>query len=251
MVDLAGLSIINTRPRARAEQLQSALVAAGARVHLLPLLEIQPLPLTDEQRQWLLDLDRYRWVFVVSPTAAELGLRLLSDYWPQWPVDIQWLAVGESTADVLRRALLDPIIPSEENSEGILRLPVFQQLQRGDRLLVLRGEGGRNVVRDSLQTQGVRVDYLNLYQRRLPEKTTSEWQSIKSNGMPDAVILTSGEALNHWLTVAGVDAAQIMAVVISTRLAALAKSAGVKTCIIAASTRSDDVINALTTWRNA
>jgi uroporphyrinogen-III synthase len=251
MVDLAGLSIINTRPVARAGQLQSALVAAGAVVYSLPLLEIRPVALAEEQRQWLLDLDRYRWVFVVSPTAAELGLQLLSDYWPQWPVDVEWLAVGESTAEVLRQALLNPIVPAEESSEGLLRLPVFQQLRSGDRLLVLRGEGGRNVVRDSLQTQGVRVDYLNLYQRWLPEGSDGHWQTIKAHGLPDAVILTSGETLNSWLALAGDVAADILAVVISPRLAALARNAGLKTCIIAASTRSDDIIDALSTWHNS
>lgn len=251
MLELSGLSIVNTRPLARAEQLQSALLATGATVYQLPLLETFPLVLSAEQRQWLLDLDHYRWVFVVSPTAAELGLQQLSDYWPQWPMAVEWLAVGESTAAILRRAHLEPMVPVEENSEGLLRLPVFDQLQRGDRLLVLRGEGGRNLVRDSLQTQGVRVDYLNLYQRQLPEASANNWQTIKARGVPDAVILTSGETLTHWLALVGADAVDIVTVVISERLAVLARNAGLKTCIIAASTRADDIITALSTWRNS
>ena len=65
----------------------------------------------------------------------------------------------------------------------------FQQLQ-GDRLLVLRGEGGRNLVREHLTTQGVRVDYIELYRRQLPAQTASLWQQIAMiDGLPDVVIL--------------------------------------------------------------
>ena len=252
MADLLGLNVLNTRPLARAVSLQNALLATGARVQQLPLLEIDALPLTAEAQQWLRDLDRYRWVFVVSPTAAELGLQHLADYWPQWPLDVQWLAVGDSTAQVLRQHLLSPMIPDEETSEGLLRLPIFQQLHRGDRLLVLRGEGGRNLVREHLITQGVRVDYIELYRRQLPTQTASLWQQIAMmDGLPDVVILTSGESLQHWLTIAGAAAKTIIPLVISPRLAILAENAGLKTCIIAKSSRANDIIDALITWRNS
>lgn len=251
MVDLSGLVIVNTRPANRAQALTTELVATGATVAALPLLEIQPLALTAEQRQWLIDIDYYRWVFVVSPTAAELGLAHLGNYWPQWPIDLHWLAVGETTAEVLRHALLEPIVPAEESSEGLLKLPVLQQLQQGDRLLVWRGEGGRNLVRDNLQKQGVRVDYLNLYQRQLPANSHHQWLLLRAQQLPDVVILTSGEALNHWLTLVGDDAAHIAAVVVSPRLAVLAQNAGLKTCIIAASTRGHDIIEAIGTWQNS
>jgi uroporphyrinogen-III synthase len=252
MVDLSGINVINTRPLARADALQTALLATGAIVAQLPLLETETLALSAEARQSLLDLDRYRWVFVVSPTAAELGLQHLGDYWPQWPIAVDWLAVGESTAQVLRQALLNPIVPDEESSEGLLRLPVFQQRQMGDRLLVLRGEGGRNLVRDSLDGQGVGVDYVELYRRRLPPDTMIRWQQlISTQGLPDIVILTSGESLQHWLAIAGEAAMSVIPLVISPRLAVIAQKAGLKPCIIAASTRPEAIIDALLTWRNS
>ena len=251
MADLSGLRVLNTRPLARSQALQDALLAAGAVVLPLPLLATEALPLSAEAKQWLMDLDRYRWVFVVSPTAAELGLQHLADYWPQWPMEVQWLAVGASTAQVLRDHLLSPIVPEEESSEGLLRLPVLQQLQIGDRLLVLRGEGGRNLVRDNLTTQGVRVDYVELYRRCLPAEAASQWQQITAENQPDVVILTSGESLQHWVTLVGTAAIAITPLVISRRLAVVAEQAGLKTCIIADSTRPDDIIRALLAWRNS
>ena len=99
MADLLGLNVLNTRPLARAVSLQNALLATGARVQQLPLLEIDALPLTAEAQQWLRDLDRYRWVFVVSPTAAELGLQHLG-LLATMPLDVQW------------RGFLNPLILS-------------------------------------------------------------------------------------------------------------------------------------------
>ena len=103
MANLAGLNIINTRPANRAQPLTDALMQKGALVTDIPLVENIPLALSAEHRQYLLNLDLYDVVFVVSPTAAKLGLALLSDYWPQWPIAVQWLAIGEATAEVLHQ----------------------------------------------------------------------------------------------------------------------------------------------------
>ena len=111
---------------------------------------------------------------------------------------VEFENLGDSTAQVLRQHLLSPMIPDEETSEGLLRLPIFQQLHRGDRLLVLRGEGGRNLVREHLITQGVRVDYIELYRRQLPAQTASLWQQVAMiDRLPDVVILTSGETVSY------------------------------------------------------
>jgi uroporphyrinogen-III synthase len=84
MASLHGLRIINTRPQARAKGLSDALQNHDATVLALPLLEVEAIPINPIAKQHLLDLDRYDMVFVVSPTAAELGLKALADYWPQW-----------------------------------------------------------------------------------------------------------------------------------------------------------------------
>ncbi|RZU47802.1 uroporphyrinogen-III synthase [Fluviicoccus keumensis] len=248
---LTGLSVVNTRPAGRATVLDAALRAVGATVHALPLLETEPLPLSPVQRQMVQDLDRYRVVFVVSPTAAALGLDSLRDYWPQWPVGQVWIAVGAATARELAGAGLSPLTPTIETSEGVLSLPPIQTLQPGDRVLVLRGEGGRNLVRDWLQAKAVQVDYLDLYRRRLPAAAAGQWRSLRQDRKPDAIVLTSGESLRHWLALGGDEARLLPAVVISERLGAEAMRLGVAVVLVAASTRPEDVIAALRAWREA
>ncbi|MDO8329684.1 MAG: uroporphyrinogen-III synthase [Fluviicoccus sp.] len=248
---LAGLRVINTRPADRAPALSAALEAAGAAVDFLPLLEIAPMEMGPEQRRQLMDLDRYQVVFVVSPTAAMLGLELLLDYWPQWPAGVAWVAVGAASAHELVKAGLDPQVPAIETSEGVLALPALNALRPGDRVLVLRGEGGRNLVRDWLQAKSVRVDYLDLYQRRFPLSSVGLWQALESQSVPDAVILTSGESLRHWLALAAGAATRIPAVVISPRLAAQARQDGIPEVVVADGTRPEAIVAALQAWREA
>lgn len=247
MANLSGLTIINTRPTERGQALTNALVAAGAMVEVIPLVENIPIPLLAEQRQYLLNLDLYDVVFVVSPTAAELGLSLLSDYWPQWPVAVQWLAVGEATANVLRSYQLQPIVPQQETSEGLLQLPMIQQLQQGQKMLVLRGQGGRNLVKENLQQQGVKVDYLDLYQRQVPSNSQQLWQQQTTR--PDLAVISSGEILQSWQQLVGEVFKQIPVVVISMRLANLAQQLGCQQIITAHSTRPEDIITAIQDWQ--
>lgn len=250
MADLTGLRIINTRPTVRASALSEALSQHGATVLALPLLETIPIALSATAQGYVQNLDRYDMVFVVSPTAAELGLQALADYWPQWPIDMLWLAVGESTAQVLRTYMIDPLVPAQETSEGLLQLPQLQQLQQGQRLLVLRGEGGRNLVRDSLQTQGIPVDYIDLYRRQLPTASAQQWHDLQPQA-PHIAFISSGESLEQWLNMAGQQAQKMPVLVISPRLAALAQQKGFQTVLSSASIKTHDIIATLCQWYNA
>ena len=115
-------AVVVTRPPARA----SPGGAAGGqrlRAWVVPVL-IEPLPLADAHRRLLFDLDLYHAVFFVSANAAHHALNAFADLWPQWPVGVHWLAVGESTAAVIRDAGLTPEYPrSGFNSEAVLALP--------------------------------------------------------------------------------------------------------------------------------
>lgn len=249
MAKLANLRIVNTRPKERADALNHALMQQGATVLALPLLETTPLLLSPQAQDYLHNLDSYDGVFIVSPTAASLGLKALADYWPQWPVAIGWLAIGQSTAELMRDYGIDAIVPLQETSEGLLQLPQLQSLKKGQRLLVLRGEGGRNLVRDNLQNQGVNVDYVNLYQRQLPQESRQQWQDIQQQ--IDVVIITSGETLAQWQQMAGEPAKNTPMLVISPRLVNLAQQQGFKNVISSASIKPDDIVTALCQWHDA
>lgn len=227
-MNLAGRHLLNTRPAHQAAALTAALRQAGARVSELPLIDIVPLPLNPAQQRLLLDLDRYDGVVFVSANAARLGLEAVASYWPQWPYRLPVFAVGASTARLLQDAGLTVTVPERADSEGLLALPALQQLQ-GQRWLLCRGEGGRELLPETLRARGARLDILELYRRQLPVGAAAAWQALQAAGeLPDTVVLTSPDALRHWQQLAGDRATQPRWLVVSPRLRALAEAAGAR-----------------------
>ena len=89
--------LLLTRPQEESQALAATLSAAGVFSSSLPLLSIQPLAETPEQRASLLDLQRYAAVIVVSKPAARMGLALLEQRWSPLP-RVSWFSVGAATA---------------------------------------------------------------------------------------------------------------------------------------------------------
>lgn len=240
---LAGLHVLNTRPAHQASALTRRLQAEGARVTELPLIHIAPLALAPEQQRLLLDLDRYDAVFAVSANAARRGLDAAADYWPQWPHRLPAFAVGERTAQVLRDAGLTVHLPLRPDSEGLLAMRELQQVQ-GRHFLLFRGEGGRELLVETLRERGAHIDVMELYRRELPAGATTQWQALASGELPQAVILTSPDALRHWRQVAGERALDLCWVVVSPRMRSLAEAAGAQV-IEAAAADEDSLLRAL------
>lgn len=221
---LTGLHVLNTRPAGQGEALDAALREAGARVSHLPLIDIMPLPLAAEDERRLLDLDRFDGVFFVSANAARLGLDAVAGCWPQWPFRMPAYAVGRGTAVVLEQAGLTVAVPERADSEGLLALPALQQVA-GQRFLLFRGQGGRELLRETLQARGAEVVVIERYRRDLPAAAVQQWQALASTDLR-IVILTSPDALRHWQQVAGPDALRLHWLVVSPRMRDAAVQAG-------------------------
>ncbi|MEE4279727.1 MAG: uroporphyrinogen-III synthase [Halieaceae bacterium] len=188
--------VLVTRPRGQADALLDSLSEAGLTGVHLPLIDIEIInPLPGEARQKILDLDRYEHVFFVSANAARIGAERIEDLWPQWPARQRYWAVGTSTAAVLEAAGLRVERPETDmSSEGLLAMPGLQQLS-GQRCLLVRGEGGRTMIAETLRARGAGVDELPCYRRRAVEHTPDEVKALLGPGGCDLVLISSGEGL--------------------------------------------------------
>ena len=226
---LSGVAtVVVTRPANQAAALSDPLRAAGAPVLELPTLAIQPIELDPAQRQRVLDLDHYDFAICVSPNAAQLGLEALADYWPQWPVRQQWLAVGPATGAAMADWGLNLKVAQQgATSETLLDWPELQQLHQR-RVLILRGEGGRETLGQTLRQRGARVDYLELYRRVCPDTDLTPLLRALDAG-PVILTVTSGDGLRNLMTLAGPDLDRLRLcplVVVSGRLAQFAREQG-------------------------
>ncbi len=194
---LTGRRILICRPEPEASRLASAFQAAGAEVRVLPLIAREPLPETPERRTTLLNLDEFSHIIAVSPYAARLLMDAIDTWWPQLPVGLRWYAVGAGTAAELARHGLPVRRPAQGwTSEALLQLPSLNRVE-GDRVLLARGDSGRELIRDTLTDRGARVTVLPLYRRYCPDYPAAELDRALGAFAPDAVIALSGETLNN------------------------------------------------------
>lgn len=190
--------LLLTRPAEECGAVAAVLAEAGIHGASLPLLAIEPLPETAEQRATVLELDRYCAVIVVSKPAARLGIELLDRYWPQPPLGPAWFSVGAATGAILADYGLDASWPElGDDSEALLALPrLGEALARPDpKVLILRGEGGRELLAETLRARGVQVDILELYRRYLPDYPAGTLAATLRSERLNGLVVSSGQGL--------------------------------------------------------
>ncbi|MDA7087054.1 uroporphyrinogen-III synthase [Pseudomonas sp. SA3-5] len=225
--------VLLTRPVEECAALAATLAEQGVYSSSLPLLVIEALAETSEQRATILELDRYCAVIAVSKPAARLALALLDRYRPQPPTEQPWFSVGAATAEILDNYGLTVHYPEQgDDSEALLALPQLQQALAAagaPRVLILRGEGGRELLAERLRDQGVQVDYLSLYRRLSaqypPAALVERVQAECLNGL----VVSSGQGFSHLRALAGEhwpSLARLPLFVPSPRVAEQARAAG-------------------------
>lgn len=220
--------VLITRPGERAGPLREALEACGAEVETLEAMRLEALAETPAMRRAWLDFDLYHGVVAVSPFAAECLAEGLDRYWPQLPLGPRFYAVGAGTARVLNERLgvrvhLPPA-GHGDTSEALLRLASLRRLD-DRRVLLIAGEGGRTLLADSLRRRGARLTHLALYRRRCVTPTGMAADRL-GDGNFSALVVTSGELLEHlagWCSKAALNQPLIVS---SQRLATLAQTLG-------------------------
>lgn len=198
---------INTRPADRAQQLTQALQAEGLAVLELPLLALEAMPWSESLAHLFAHIDRVKVIVVVSPAAVAFGMQAL-DRAGGKPEDlhhVQWIAVGQATAQALLPYGFESHVPEVETSEGMLRLPVLQHLDSSAQIAFWRGEGGRQFMMDTLSTQGVEVLNFVLYRRDCPVSTAQTLQAhldVIREALPCVLLISSEASWNNWLRLA-------------------------------------------------
>jgi uroporphyrinogen-III synthase len=252
---VAEAGVLVTRPEGQAEALLALLRAAGYRPVHQPLLTLEPVSaLAPAQGQYLQDLDRFQHVIFISANAVRFGMACIENFWPQLPVGIHWYAIGEATAALLVEHGVTPITPGDAmSSEGLLAVPELERVA-GQRVLIVKGEGGRATLRQTLVARGASVDELACYRRRCPELAPGALATTLQAERIDAIMVSSGEGLQNLLTLLSREETtkfrHICLVVPSMRVAGMAREAGFEQICTAANASDAAMLAALQQWRS-
>jgi uroporphyrinogen-III synthase len=239
--DLAGMRVLVTRPVRQASGLCALIEAWNGHAVRLPTLEIAAGG-TSADRERLARAHDYDLLIFVSANAVEHAAPHLPH-----PLATTVAAVGRATAAALQRLGCTKVLTpaGRADSEALLSLPALQ-VMAGRRILIVRGEGGRALLGDTLAARGGIVDYAEIYRRIVPN---SDPQTLLDR-WPDAVdvvTVTSGEALANLCLILRDDLRLFATplVVVSGRTADDARHRGFGHVIIASGAADEQVCKAL------
>jgi len=241
---LKGLNIVVTRPREQAVGLTQSITKLGGNPILFPLLEIAPAADASELNALKQRLSTYDLLIFISPNAVKYGMSALGTL----PSAVRVATVGQSSAQALRDlGITNVIAPTERfDSEALLALSALQSVA-GWKVAILRGNGGRELLGDTLKARGARVDYVTCYERSKPELDADSLLKVG----PHALNVTSSEALgNLWQSLTETDRARFASMplfVPHARIAELARQQGWKN-IVQTEAGDDGLLAALVAW---
>lgn len=200
---LAGRHIVVTRPAGQATHLAEALVAQGAHPVLFPVLAIGKLADVTPLLDAAIALDQYDWAMFVSPNAVDHALAVILAQRP-WPAGVRVATVGHSSEEALARQGIGNVVAPQErfDSEALLALPEFADV-KGKRVVIFRGDAGRDLFGDTLRERGATVDYVSCYRRTRPTLDPAPLLKLWSEGRLDALTVTSSEGLRNLYDMVG------------------------------------------------
>ena len=200
LVDALADVLVITRPEKQAIEFAERLRAAGREAVVFPLLDIAPLQDTTALRNVLDRLATFSLVAFVSPNAIDATFAHLTT----WPLHVPLAVMGEGSAQALARygitadryQITRPLDRHRSDSLTLLEALDLTHLRTG-KVLILRGETGRELLADALRAAGAQVEQVAAYRRSAVELTPPRAaQLAQLLDTDNRWIITSSEALH-------------------------------------------------------
>ncbi len=208
---LTGRTVLVTRSAEQSTVMTVMLQQAGARVIETPAIRIEPPEDWDEVDEALHNLDRYDWMAFTSAN----GVRHFARRMCEIGLDARAIgrcriaAVGPSTADALHQRMLTPdLVPETYTTDAMGRAMVADDLEPGDRVLLLRADLASPTLPRILRQVDAEVDEVTIYRTLRPKKMTPKTIDALQAGTVDWLTLCSGSSAENFVALAreaGVD----------------------------------------------
>jgi uroporphyrinogen-III synthase len=236
--------VVITRPRGQSENLARLLREAGGEPLCIPAIEILPLVDAAPFHALAARLAQFDLAIFVSRNAVRSALDLMGG--KPWPAGLKAATVGQGSKEELELQGFKQVIApaAQSDSEALLALPELAEV-KGCRIVIFRGDGGRQLLGETLTQRGALVEYAACYRRVRPESADALGEAWR-DGI-DAVTVSSAEGLVNFLQMPGQDAARMAAIPVFVphpRVAQEAARLGLRRVIVAGP-RDADMLAAL------
>jgi len=189
---LQDIKVLVTRPQQRAAGLCQLIEQAGGIALQFSAIEISE-PADTHSRDYVRDhIEKFNLAIFISPTAVEKTF----DYLARLPAGIRLSAIGSKTVAALgSQGLSIDIEPDGHDSEALLEQAELQTEHiDGKKIVIFRGEGGRELLGDTLKSRGADVFYADMYQRSAPPTAGQLNAQLQQT---DIITVSSNEGLKN------------------------------------------------------
>lgn len=249
------MQFLITRPQAQAKGLVDLLEAQQHTVQVMPVIKINQIDDTAPTIKLIRDLKNFDIAIFISANAVHQSAILIKKYAPSILLNecLKIGVIGPSTAQAIKEEgwNTDIMAAGQYDSEGLLQVQALQSVA-GQKIIIFRGEGGREVLYDNLIQRGANVSQAVTYKRSLPlisDTALKKIFNLQEDGQMiklDGVVVMSNESLYNLYTLASNQYREILLasqlVVISKRCADLAQDLKFKKPAIIADTSDESSI---------
>ncbi|MCO6412903.1 MAG: uroporphyrinogen-III synthase [Thiogranum sp.] len=250
---LKGIGVLVTRPRHQAQPLCELIEEHGGTVFRFPVLEIGEPADSRTLSQAIENLETFDWAIFISANAVEKAMTAILAR-RNWPVAVRIATIGRSSTEALSDFGLSTDLQPQQrfNSEALLELPEMQHVE-GQRIVIFRGNGGREHLAETLRARGALVQYAEAYQRFRPQNDSGDLLRHWQRGEIDVVLINSEASLHNLIAMLGEAGRALLAgtrmLVVSERMIPIVESLGIQAPLLAADATDAAVLDALLAWR--
>ncbi len=243
---LSGAAVLVTRPEGQAGALAELVRQAGGEAVLFPALAIEPLANVALPEG---DISRFDLVVFVSPNAARLGLPQIEKAGGLGPTT-RIAAIGPATVAGLRKRGLRSVISPKAGYDSEALLAELAATPPA-RVLIVRGEGGRELLGETLRARGAFVAYLECYRRVRPAGDMRAVMARPASVRVQACLATSSNIVENLVQMAGTAGISwlrgLPLFVSHPRVATTAFSQGIRTVFVSGN-GDEALVAGLATW---
>ena len=198
--ELHQTGVVITRPSHQTSEIKSLVNEHQGHPIEFPLLEIQSKSQNETFQHTVLKLEDYDWALFISSNAVQFGMPAVKHAFHTLPESIKFAAIGPSTQKALKLFDVQDVLIPEENfdSEGLLATSEMNDIQN-KKIVIFRGEGGRETLAETLRARGAEVTYAECYVRTFPQTNLDLLKAFSEKIHISAILITSSEACKEFV----------------------------------------------------
>ena len=194
------IALISTRPQKTNLQLSDELKKSEIKLLSFPLTEIHPLNNYQIFDGVIKNIKTYQHIIFISTNAVHFFLERVKKLSLQIPKNLIFSSIGPTTKLLLQKKLsVDVHSPIKTfDSEHLLKEKIYNNVE-GQKILIIRGEGGRETLKNALEEKGAIVNYGECYVRKYVDIDLNQLKNDLVNYHHQFFLFSSTNSAKHFI----------------------------------------------------